>query len=263
VQITGLFIDSGPVVQVKDFQGSIRVHRDTSPGMAWEGPLVVLVNKLSASASEIFAGTIQDYRRGVIVGDSSTHGKGSVQQVLDLSEQLPQMFPENFNAGSLKLTLQMFYRVNGDSTQRYGVRSNVVLPAVTDRELFSEAKMDYAMEFDQIRAADYTPAGSVNDGMIKKLKETSESRRKQNDEFVKYAKKTAKRLEMADRKSMTFTEDVLKQQKKDLGIEDDVDDEDKPKTDTPPKKKDEKFGTEAYTKEVLNIAGDLIREAGK
>jgi carboxyl-terminal processing protease len=261
VQITGLFIDVGPVVQVKDFQGSIRVHRDTSPGMAWDGPLVVLVNKLSASASEIFAGTIQDYRRGVIVGDSSTHGKGSVQQVLEMSEQLPQLFPENVNAGALKLTLQMFYRVNGDSTQRRGVRSDVVLPAYTDRDLFSEAKMDYAMEFDQIRAADYTPANNVDDAALKKLKEASESRRKANDEFAKYAKKTAKRLEMADRKSVTFTEDTLKQQKKDLGIEDDADDDDKPKTDA--KKKEEKFGAEPYTKEVLNIAGDLIREAGK
>ncbi len=262
VQITGLFIDSGPVVQVKDFQGSIRVHRDTSPGMAWEGPLVVLVNKLSASASEIFAGTIQDYRRGVVVGDSSTHGKGSVQQVLEMAEQLPQLFPENVNAGALKLTLQMFYRVTGDSTQRRGVRSDVTLPAVSDRDLFSEAKMDYAMEFDQIRAADYTPANNVDEATLKKLKEASESRRTKDDEFAKYAKKTAKRLEMADRKAMTFTEEVLRQQKKDLGVDDDVDDDDKPKPDEK-KKKEEKFGTEPYTKEVLNIAGDLIRAAGK
>src|SRR5262249_7730630 len=159
-----------------------------SPGMVWEGPLVVLVNKLSASASEIFAGTIQDYRRGVVVGDSSTHGKGSVQQVLDLSEQLPQLFPENLNAGSLKLTLQMFDRVSGDSPQRRGVRSDGVLPAVTDRDLFSEAKMDFAMEFDQIRAADYTPANNVSEATLKSLKDASESRRKENDEFVKYAK---------------------------------------------------------------------------
>jgi carboxyl-terminal processing protease len=262
VQISGLFIDQGPVVQVKNFQGGIGVHRDTSPGMAWDGPLVVVINKLSASASEILAGVIQDYKRGVIVGDSSTHGKGSVQQILEMSDQLPQLFAEGSNAGALKLTLQMFYRVNGDSTQRRGVRSDIVLPAITDRDLFAESKMDYALEFDQIRAADYTPSNIVDDALLKKLKDASEARRKYNDDFAKYAKKTAKRLEMADRKSLTFTEEVLRQQKKDVGADDDLDDDDKPKTEEK-KKKEEKFGTEAYTKEVLGIVGDLIRESGK
>jgi len=259
VQITGLFIDRGPVVQVKDFQGTIRVHQDTNAGLAYEGPLVVLVNKLSASASEIFAGSIQDYRRGVVVGDSSTHGKGSVQQILELAEQMPQLFPADANAGALKLTLQMFYRVNGDSTQRRGVASDVVLPATTDRELFSEARADFAMEFDKIRPADYTLAANVTEAQMKKLKELSEDRRQKDAEFVKYAKQTSKRLEVADRKSLTFTEELLRQQKKDLGAED-GDDEDNPE----PKKKDpEKFGKDAYSREVAHIAADLIRGAAK
>lgn len=258
VQITGLFIDRGPVVQVKDFQGSIRVHSDTNAGVAYDGPLVVLINKLSASASEIFAGTIQDYRRGVVVGDSSTHGKGSVQQVLELAEQMPQLFPADANAGALKLTLQMFYRVNGDSTQLRGVASDIILPATTDRELFSEAKMDYALEFDRIEAREFVPSGHVTDAVVKKLKSASEERRGKNEEFVKYAKQTAKRLEIADRKSLTFTVELLKQQKKDLGAEaDDEDDNPEPMK----KKEPEKFGAEPYTREVAHIAVDLLRES--
>jgi carboxyl-terminal processing protease len=261
IQITGLFIDTGPVVQVKDFQGTIRVHRDTSPGMSWEGPLVVLVNKLSASASEIFAGAIQDYHRGLVVGDSSTHGKGSVQQVLELAENMPQLFTADANAGAVKLTLQMFYRVNGDSTQRHGVASDVILPAASDRDLFSEAKMDYALEFDRIKATEFLVSGNISDAMARKLKTASEERRARDEAFVKYAKQLAKRLELADRKSVTFTLDLLRQQRKDVGADDEEDDDSRP--DKPKKKEPEKFGKEPYTREVLNIAGDLVRESAK
>jgi carboxyl-terminal processing protease len=260
VQITGLFIDSGPVVQVKDFRGRINRHNDTDPGMAWDGPLVVMVNRLSASASEIFAGAIQDYRRGLIIGDSATHGKGSVQQVLELAEQLPQLFSSDTNAGAEKLTLQMFYRVNGDSTQRRGVASDIVLPAISDRDLFSEARMDYALPFDQIKPADYLIAGNITDALAKKLKKASEDRRAKDEAFVKYAKQITKRLELIDRKSVTFTEATLRQQRKDVGA-DDEDDEDKPEKTK--KKEPEKFGAEAYTREALNIIGDLIRDSAK
>ncbi len=260
VDITGLFIDQGPVVQVKDFRRHIEVIRDENPGMAWDGPLVVLVNRLSASASEIFAGAIQDYHRGLIVGDSSTHGKGSVQRIFDLAETMPANFSADTKAGSEKLTLQMFYRINGDSTQRRGVVSDIVLPAFSDRDLFSEAKMDYALPFDRIKAAEYLIAAHVNEALAKKLKQTSEERRAKDADFAKYAKQITRKLELVDRKSVTFTEASLRQQRKDIG-EEDQEDEDKADQ---KKKEAEKFGTEAYTREVLNILGDLIREsAGK
>jgi carboxyl-terminal processing protease len=260
VQICGLFIDSGPVVQVKDFQGNVRVHRDTSLGTAWDGPLVVVVNKLSASASEIVAGVIQDYRRGIVIGDSSTHGKGSVQQILELAEQMPQLFTSDTNAGALKITLQMFYRVNGDSTQLRGVRSDIVLPSATDREQFSEARMDFALPFDRIPPANYVPVDQVSDELIARLKQQSETRRQSNPDFQRYAQKIAKRLEIAERKTLTFTEESLRQQKKEIGTEDD---DEANENELPQRKKEEKFGSEPYTREVLSLAVDLSRERVK
>lgn len=256
VQICGLFIDSGPVVQVKDFQGNVRVHRDNSLGTAWDGPLVVVVNKLSASASEIVAGVIQDYRRGIVVGDSSTHGKGSVQQILELAEQMPQLFREDTNAGALKITLQMFYRVNGDSTQLRGVRSDIVLPSATDREQFSEARMDFALPFDRIPPANYVPADQVSEELIAQLKAKSEARRQSDPEFQKYARRIAKRLEIAERKSLIFDEETLRRQKKEIGAEEEDELSD---SELPPRKKEEKFGSEPYTREIIALASDLSR----
>jgi carboxyl-terminal processing protease len=220
-----------------------------------------MVNKLSASASEIFAGAIKDYHRGLVVGDSSTHGKGTVQQVIDIGEQLPQLFPQGANAGAVKVTLQMFYRVNGESTQMRGVKSDIVLPAATDRELFSEARSDFAMKFDKIDPAEYQDTGIISEAEIKKLGEESKERRAKDAEFVKYAELNAKRLEMAGRKSLTFTEELLKKQRKELGVTD----EDAIDNDNPDKKKKEptKFGQEPYTKEALAIVAGLVRDTKK
>ncbi|HEV8003877.1 MAG TPA: S41 family peptidase, partial [Planctomycetaceae bacterium] len=130
IEVSGLFIESGPIVQVKTPGGEKDVHPDTNPSVAYAGPLVVLTNRLSASASEIFAGVIKDYRRGIIVGDNSTHGKGTVQNVMPVGQSgLSSLFnPED--RGALKLTISQFYRVNGDSTQNLGVPSDVVLPSL-------------------------------------------------------------------------------------------------------------------------------------
>jgi carboxyl-terminal processing protease len=261
IGVTGLFIDSGPVVQVKDFLNRVKVHEDTVAGMTYDGPLVVLANKLSASASEIFAGAVQDYHRGLVVGDSSTHGKGTVQQVIDIGEQIPQLFPQGSNAGALKVTLQMFYRVNGDSTQVEGVKSDIVLPASTDRDLFAESKLDYALKFDKIDPAKYKDTGIISEAIVKKLKDASQERRAKDAEFAKYAQINAKRLELADRKTLTFTEESLKQQRKDLGaMDDDAGDDEKPEK---KKKEPPKFGAEPYTREALAITGDLVRDLKK
>ena len=142
INLTGLFIDDGPVVQVKDADGRVQQYDDTERGMAWTGPLVVLISKFSASASEILAGAIQDYRRGLIVGDTSTHGKGTVQSLLDLGQQLFRI-PNPPNLGALKITMQQFYRPNGDSTQKRGVLADVELPSITDHLDVAEADLDY------------------------------------------------------------------------------------------------------------------------
>ena len=267
ISVTGLFVDEGPVVQVKDFTGKIKQHPDDIPGVAYDGPLVVLVSKFSASASEIFAGAIQDYRRGVIVGDSSTHGKGSVQQIVDLAQRGGGIFFRGGNnLGALKITLQMFYRVNGDSTQNRGVVSDIVLPSVTDREEFSESKLDYALEFDRIAPAKFTAANSVTSDLVDKMRASSTERRQKSPEFGKLEKRVARFRELASRKTITFNQERLKLQKAerkelaDLDL-DDEEDEDAPpsKSKTDKKKVEKKFGANTYDKEVLSVAADYVR----
>lgn len=150
VNLTGLFIRSGPVVQAKDSSGEIKVSRDVDPSLGYEGPLVVLTSRLSASASEIFAGALQDYGRAVIVGDESTFGKGTVQTMLDLARFLPPIGGDPQKAGALKLTIQQFYRVSGDSTQLRGVLSDIRLPSVTDNPEVGEAAMRDPLPFDEV-----------------------------------------------------------------------------------------------------------------
>jgi len=138
IDLTGLFIDKGPVVQSKDAKGNILVSKDKNPKVAYMGPMVVLVNRLSASASEIFAAALQDYGRALIVGDSKTFGKGTVQTVLDLGRVMAYLGVGIKNPGSLKLTVQQFYRVTGESIQLSGVASDIVLPSLSDTPELSE-----------------------------------------------------------------------------------------------------------------------------
>ena len=149
--MTGLFIDDGPVVQVKGPDGRTQPYKDQEPGLVWEGPLVVIINKFSASASEIFAGAIQDYGRGIVIGDHATHGKGTVQQLFDLGEALFRI-RDAPNMGALKLTIQQFYRPGGDSTQNRGVVSDVELPSLTTHLDVGESDLDYALEFNRVES---------------------------------------------------------------------------------------------------------------
>ena len=130
ISLTGLFIGEGPVVQVKDADGRVQHLDDNDTDVVWTGPLVVLISKFSASASEILAGAIQDYNRGLIVGDYSTHGKGTVQSLMDLGQQLFRL-PNAPAMGALKITMQQFYRPNGDSTQKRGVLADIEWPSLT------------------------------------------------------------------------------------------------------------------------------------
>src|SRR5262249_58556656 len=147
--LTGLFIDQGPIVQVKGSQGGVQSKNDPEKGTVYAGPLMVLCSRLSASASEILSGALQDYGRALIVGDSTTHGKGTVQVLLDLGDQLEAKNPPKL--GALKLTIQQFYRVNGDSTQDRGVSSDIVIPSLTDVAATGEKELEYALPFDKVK----------------------------------------------------------------------------------------------------------------
>jgi carboxyl-terminal processing protease len=154
IDIVGLFIDKGPVVQVRNRFELPQIHRDTHPGALYEGNLVVLVNEFSASASEIAAAAIQDYKRGIIVGSPHTFGKGTVQRFLPFDEMIRQK-EELKPLGDLKITIQKFYRINGGATQLKGVESDIVLPDAYDLLDIGEKDMDYPMEWDEIPRADY------------------------------------------------------------------------------------------------------------
>jgi carboxyl-terminal processing protease len=183
ISLTGLFIDTGPVVQVKDADDRVQQYDDMEPGVEWDGPLVVLVNKFSASASEILAGAIQDYRRGLVIGDQATHGKGTVQSLLDLGRQLFQRLPNAPSLGAIKITMQQFYRPSGDSTQNEGVKSDVELPSVTTHLEVGESDLDYALAFDQVPKAAFKVGGDVTDELVQLLRERSAARVEADEEF--------------------------------------------------------------------------------
>ena len=157
VDLTGLFINKGPVVQQRDSKGEVKVEVDTKAGLAWDGPLGVLINRASASASEIFAAAIQDYGRGIIIGEPS-FGKGTVQTVVNL-DQLAKNDKPKF--GELKMTVAQFFRINGGTTQLRGVTPDISLPAISDVENYGESSFDNALPWTQIKAADYRPVGDL------------------------------------------------------------------------------------------------------
>lgn len=157
VEMAGLFMPSGPMVQVHDSRGVTNVLNDKDPRVQYSGPLVVLVNKYSASASEILAAAIQDYKRGIIMGTTSTYGKGTVQRIIDLDETLPNELASLKPFGSLKFTMQKFYRVTGGSTQFKGVASDIVLPDLFSYVDQGEKESDYPLKWDEIKPASYRP----------------------------------------------------------------------------------------------------------
>lgn len=151
IEISGLFINKGPVVQVKYRDTDAEVKKDTNTKIQWDGPLVVLVNELSASASEIFAAAMQDYNRAVIIGGKQTYGKGTVQSVLDLN----RYHNLDEDIGALKMTIQKFYRINGGSNQLEGVHSDIMLPSRYTYLEIGERDLDNALKFDKVPAANY------------------------------------------------------------------------------------------------------------
>ena len=162
VQMVGMFIDKGPVVQIRSKEGKSQILSDETPGILYDGPLVVMVNEFSASASEIFAAAIQDYKRGLIVGSTSSYGKGTVQRNVAFGKPLDAMGIQT-EYGAVKLTFQKFYRVTGSSTQRKGVVPDVVFPDDYEFLKYREKDNPSALPWDEMERAKYAPWTSSNE----------------------------------------------------------------------------------------------------
>jgi carboxyl-terminal processing protease len=174
ISLTGLFIPRGPVVQVKESTGEIEVYTDTDPSVGYDGPLAIMTNRFSASASEIFAGAIQDYKRGIIIGEQS-YGKGTVQTMVDLNQWMPK---EQEKLGQVNITIQKFYRINGSSTQRKGVTPDIELPSRFSAEKFGETSEPTALPWDQIVTSKFDLTKFVTDKQVSKLRNNYQSRLK-------------------------------------------------------------------------------------
>lgn len=165
VNLTGLFVDQGPVVQVKHSNMEIEVQRNKNTGVVYDGPLAILVNRFSASASEIFSAAIQDYKRGVIIGET-TFGKGTVQQMAGFNRYYPN-FPDKL--GNLKFTLSKYYRVSGSSTQNIGVTPDIEFPSAFEAKDFGESSRPNSLKWDQIVSSSYSPTNTISQEIINKL----------------------------------------------------------------------------------------------
>jgi carboxyl-terminal processing protease len=197
--LTGLFIDTGPVVQVKDAFGKVEVEEDPDPGVAYTGPLAVVVDRDSASASEIFAGAIQDYGRGLILGEP-TFGKGTVQTLVDLNRYVPG---DEDNLGRLRLTMAEFFRISGGSTQLKGVVPDIQFPTAGDVSKHGERALENALPWGSIRAAQYTAVGS-ND--VRNLQRTSSERISRDPGFQMLLARNRVLSELDDQKVVSLRE---------------------------------------------------------
>src|SRR6267142_734764 len=212
LSLTGLFLKSGPIVQTKDYNGSIRISSNPDPDIAYSGPMVVLISRQSASASEIFAAALQDYGRAVIVGDKNTFGKGTVQTILPIGRFASLLGSQSDEDGALKLTIQKFYRVAGGSTQLHGVASDVVLPSLSDLPEFGEGALKNALGYDEVTKAKYTKWSDNHSLFIDQLRRRSEERVKGDPEFH-YVMEDMNRLRhKIDENRISLNEDTRKKE---------------------------------------------------
>jgi carboxyl-terminal processing protease len=201
--MTGLFIDTGPVVQVRDANGRVSVEADQEPGMAWDGPLAVLVNRASASASEIFAAAIQDYGRGIIIGEP-TFGKGTVQNLFNLDNYLTD---NDKKLGQIKLTMAKFFRIDGDSTQLRGVKPDIDLPSFGDPSDYGESALDHAMAWSEIDRVDYEPLADLSP-LLPKARDRHMARRESDEELKSLIADFQRYEEMDERTTVSLVESV-------------------------------------------------------
>ena len=255
ISLSGLFIDKGPVVQVKDV-GGVEVLLDEDRGTAWDGPFVLLIDRQSASASEIFAGVIKDYGRGLIIGDASTFGKGTVQSIQPITDSFLRRAATP-TMGALKLTIKQFYRANGDSTQIKGVEPDIHIPSLFDQAEFGEGKMENALKFDHVEERPHDHYDKVPADLVARLNTLSEKRRGGSEKFRKRDEAIKKIIERKARHSISLNERKFRA---DVISEDDNKDEAKPKTKGAAKRLADHPAWEPnyYNDEILNIVGDYL-----
>jgi carboxyl-terminal processing protease len=281
VQMSGLFIKDGPIVQVKSREDRPEVLRDYDKNIQYDAPLVILVNQGSASASEIMAAALQDYGRAVVVGAKGTYGKGTVQRFFDLDRSISG-HQDIKPLGEVKLTIQNFYRINGGSTQLRGVTPDIILPDNYNYLKVGEQENEYPLDWSEISPASYEKVGSIKD--IGKLRSMSESRVKKNPTFTKIeenAKRLKKRRELTKypleyKKYKKFDEDLTLEAKKyeDMLKEIAEMDIDNPSTDKAKIQSDSVYVArnqdwfknvkkDIQLYETLNIMYDMIRQNGE
>ncbi len=208
VELTGLFIDKGPVVQQRTAEGRVEVESDNKAGLAWDGPMGVLINRGSASASEIFAAAIQDYGRGLVIGEPS-FGKGTVQTLIDL-DRFSQSEKERY--GELKMTIAQFFRINGGTTQLRGVVPDIKLPVTTDLENFGESAFDNALPWVSIKPAIYAPLGNVRE-LVEPLQKRHEARIAKDRDFQYLQEDIAEILKLRKENAISLNEEVRRKER--------------------------------------------------
>ncbi|MFC2094046.1 carboxy terminal-processing peptidase [Bacteroidota bacterium] len=260
IKVSGLFIKDGPVVQVRDMEGKITINSDLDPEIVYDGPLAVLVNRFSASASEIFSGAIQDYGRGIIIGEN-TYGKGTVQNMIDLNRLTSG---KGFKLGHVKTTIAKYYRIDGSSTQRIGVIPDINFPSYVDAKDFGESGEPSALKWDKIESADYELFSELY-SIIPELKILSEQRRETDPEFdymredIEEFKKSnednfislnedVRRKEKEEREEKRFQRENERRKIKGLKLLD--------KGETPPE--DERINNDPFLNESAHIIADFI-----
>ena len=253
IDVSGLFVNAGPVVQVKTQSGKPKVLSYDENNGDVKTPLVVVTNRLSASASEIFAGVIKDYGRGLVVGDSRTHGKGTVQSVMPVGPKVLPIFNKP-QLGAVKLTIQQFYRVNGQSTQKLGVPSDITLPSLLDHMDLGEEFLDNAMPFDKIEAARHSMYNLTAKDLVTSLADASKKRVEADADFQRINSDIEKYLSRKQRKSISLNEQELRKER--------VEEEQKTreKAESGDESGDEPvFADNAYNKELLSITLDYLQ----
>ncbi len=259
IQLTGLFIKDGPVVQVKNASGKIEIDQDTDQSIVWDGPLTVMVNRFSASASEIFAAAIQDYGRGVIVG-SNSYGKGTVQNMIDLSNAFNI---GNKKLGKLKLTIAKFYRINGGTTQHLGVKPDISFPSQFTAKEFGESGQASALPYDQIPPTPFKKYSDLSKS-ISLIKKEHEERAKNDPEYQYLVQDVEDFNKNREKKEISLNEAVRKKEKDEADVKRKLREEERAKSlgfkieekkeVTPPETKENDY----ELKESGKILADLI-----